>query len=62
MPLSGGYSVQCASAIQGMEGGIQVLAGLVPSSQTVGSNIRVIHEQAKHSSLMTEANIAPATL
>ena len=25
--------------IQGKEGGIQVLAGLAPSSQTVGSNI-----------------------
>jgi hypothetical protein len=28
-------------------GGIQVLAGLAPSSQTVGSLFRVIHEQAK---------------
>jgi hypothetical protein len=30
--------------------GIQVLASLAPSSQTVGSNVRVTHEQAKHSS------------
>ncbi len=44
------------------EGGIQVLANLAPSSQTVGSNIRVIHEQAKRSSKMTEVNIALATL
>jgi hypothetical protein len=29
---------------------IQVLASLGPPSQTVGSNIRVMHEQAKHSS------------
>jgi len=28
------------SLIQGKEGGIQVLAGLAPSSQTVGSNMR----------------------
>jgi hypothetical protein len=42
--------VQCAGAIQGKEGGIQVLAGLAPSSQRVGSDIRVILEQAKHSS------------
>ncbi len=48
-------------AIQGKEGGIQVLAGLAPSSQTVGSNIREIHEQAKDSSWMTDVNIAQAT-
>ncbi len=41
----GGYTAQCAGAIQGKEGKLQVLAGLAPSSQTVGSNIRVIHEQ-----------------
>jgi len=34
---------------------MQMLAGLAPSSQTVGSNIRVIHEQGKHSSWMAEA-------
>jgi len=39
------------------EGGIQVLASLAPSSQTVGSLFRVIHEQAKHNSRMTEVNI-----
>ncbi len=50
MPLSGGYAMRCAGVIQGKEGRIQVLAGLAPSSQTVGSNIRVIHEQAKRSS------------
>ncbi len=61
MPLSGGCATWCASAIQGKEGRIQVLAGLAPSSQTVGSNIRVIHEQAKSSSRMTEVNVAPAT-
>jgi hypothetical protein len=47
---SGGYVVRCAGPIQGKEGRIQVLAGLAQSSQTVGSNKRVIHEQAKHSS------------
>jgi len=31
-----------------------------PSSQTVESNIIEIHEQAKRSSIMTEANIASA--
>ncbi len=61
-PLCGGYAVRCAGAIQGKEGGIQMLAGLAPSSQTVGSNIRVIHEQAKCSSWKTEVNIVPATL
>jgi hypothetical protein len=50
VPLSGGYAAQCAGDIQGKEGRIQVLAGLAPSSQTVGSNIRLIHEQAKCSS------------
>ncbi len=53
---SGGYTVQWAGAIQGKEGSIQVLEGLAPSSQTVGSNKRVIHEQAKHSSQTTEVN------
>ena len=47
---SGGYAVQCTGAIQGKEGGIQVFAGQAPSSQTVGSNIRVIHVQVKRSS------------
>jgi hypothetical protein len=42
-----GYATQCGGTIQGKEGRIQVLAGLAPSSQTVGSDIRVIHEQAK---------------
>jgi hypothetical protein len=37
-------------AIQGKEGVIHVLGGLAPSSQTVGSNKTVIHEQAKRSS------------
>jgi hypothetical protein len=44
------------------EGGIMVLAGLVPSSQTVGTLYRAIHEQKKRSSSMTEANIAPVNL
>jgi hypothetical protein len=48
-PSSGGYATRCAGAIQRKAGGIQVLAGVAPSSQTVGSNIRVIHERAKHS-------------
>ena len=47
---SGGYVVRCAGTIQGKEGRLQVLAGLAPSSQTVGSNKRVIHVQAKRSS------------
>ncbi len=47
---SGGHAAWCAGAIQGKEGGIQVLAELAPSSQIVGSNKRVIHEQAKNSS------------
>jgi hypothetical protein len=38
--------------IQGKEGGIQVLAGLAPSSQTVGSNERVIH--ASEAQLMND--------
>jgi len=59
--LSGRYAGQCAGAIPGKEGGIEVLAGLAPSSQTVGSNIRVIHEQAKHSSLMTKVKVTLAT-
>jgi hypothetical protein len=50
VPLSDGYATRCVGGIQGKEGGIQVLAGLAPSSQTVESNIRVIHEQAKLSS------------
>jgi hypothetical protein len=35
--LRGGYAGQYVGAFQGKEGGIQVLAGLAPSSQTVGS-------------------------
>jgi len=38
------------------EGGILVLTGLAPSSQTVVSLFRVIHEQAKRSSWTTKAN------
>jgi len=49
-PWLPGYATWCMGAIQGKEGGIQVLAGLAPSSQTVGSNIRVINEQGKRSS------------
>jgi hypothetical protein len=48
-----GCAARCAGAIQGKEGRIQVLVGL-----TVVSNIRVIHEQAKRSSWMIEANVA----
>jgi len=40
-PLSGGYAT---------EGRIQVLAGLAPTSQTVGSLFGVIYEKAEHSS------------
>jgi hypothetical protein len=36
-----GYATWCVGAIQGKECGIQVLAGLAPSSQTVGSNRRI---------------------
>ncbi len=43
VPLSSGYTAQHGGTIQ-EEGRIQVLAVLAPSSQTVGSNIRVIHE------------------
>ncbi len=56
-PLSGGYTAWCAGTIQGKESRIQLLAGVAPSSQTVGSLFRVVHEQAKHSSWTTEANI-----
>jgi hypothetical protein len=61
VPLSGGYAAWCVGTIQGNESGIQVLAGLAPSSQTVGSLFRVIHEQAKHSSWATEAKITFVT-
>jgi hypothetical protein len=47
---------RCTGAIHGKEGRIQVLAGLAPSSQTVGSLFRGIHEQAKRSLGTTEAN------
>ncbi len=53
-----GCPAWCADAIQGKEGGIQVLVGLGTSSQAVRYNIRVIHEQAKRSSWMIEVNIA----
>jgi hypothetical protein len=49
----GGHTVHCAGAIQGKEGGIQVLAGLAPCSQTVGSNKR---------SLGATINVAPNSL
>jgi len=43
--------VRSTSALQGKEGGIQVLAGLATSSQTVGSKIRVIlNDRNVHSS------------
>jgi hypothetical protein len=45
--LAAGVCRTVCGTIQGKEGGIQVLAGLAPSIQTVGSNIRVIHEQVK---------------
>ncbi len=53
---SGGHASLCAGTIQGKEGRMQVLAGIAPSSQTIGSNKRVIHVQAKRSSWTTEAN------
>jgi hypothetical protein len=56
-----GYAAQCAGTIQGKEGGIQVLAGLAPSSQTVRSNFRVNHEQAKCTSCKKEVNISFVT-
>jgi len=39
----GGYAAWCAGTLQGNLCGIQVLADLAPSSQTVGSNKRVTH-------------------
>jgi len=54
-PLSGGCAARRAGAFLGKEGRIQVLAVLAPSSQAVGSNIRVIR------SWRTEANISLAT-
>jgi hypothetical protein len=51
------YIARCSVAIQGKEGGIQGLAGPAPSSQIVGSFSRVNHEQAKHSSGTTGANM-----
>jgi hypothetical protein len=41
--LSGGHAAWCTVTIQRKEGRVQVLAGLAPSSQTVGSNISAIH-------------------
>ncbi len=51
--LRGGYAVR--AHFKGRRVG-QVLAGLAPSSQTVGSLFRAIHEQTKRSSWMTKAN------
>jgi hypothetical protein len=56
---SGGCAAWCTGKLPWKEGGIQVLAGLAPLSQTVGSLFRVIHEQAKGSTRATEVNIAP---
>ncbi len=50
-----------AGTIQGEEGGMQVLARLAPSSQTVRFNIRVIQEQANLSLSKTKAKLAPVT-
>ncbi len=39
----------CTVTIQGKEGRIQVLAGLAPSSQTLGSNItEAMNDRSKH--------------
>jgi hypothetical protein len=37
----------CVGTFQGKEGGIQVLAGLAQSSQTVGSLFRVMSKQSE---------------
>jgi hypothetical protein len=52
------YTAWCVGTIQGKESTIQVLASLAPSSQTVGSNIRVIPDKLKCSSWAIEADIA----
>jgi hypothetical protein len=39
--VSLGYAARCAGTFKGKEGRIQVLAGLAPFSQTIGSIIRV---------------------
>ncbi len=49
-PIGVGAPLSCAGVIHLKESGIQVLAGLAPSSQTEGSLFRPIHGQAKHSS------------
>jgi hypothetical protein len=53
--------VYCADvgAFHGKEGTMQVLAGLAQSSQTVGSLFRVIREQEKCNSWMTDVNTVP---
>ncbi len=48
----------CPGAICPKEGGMQVLAGLAPSSQTVRFLFRFILEQAQGSSWMTEEKIS----
>ncbi len=58
MDLRGGSTARCIGAIHPKEDGIQGLVGWAPSSQTVGSLFRVIHEQTQHSTWTTEANIA----
>jgi hypothetical protein len=48
--LRGGYAMHRAGMLYPYEGGNQLLGGLTPSGQTVGSLFRVIHDQEKHSS------------
>ncbi len=60
-PSSGGYAAHCVGTMQGKESGIQVLAGLAPSSQTIGSLFSVIYEQVKRNSWMAEAKKAPVS-
>jgi len=48
--LRRGYTSWFAGVIHGKERVIQVLAGLAPLSQIMGSLPKVIHQQAKHSS------------
>jgi hypothetical protein len=43
----GGYTARCAGTFQGKVGRIQVSAGLAPSSQTVGCNIRTLRKSAE---------------
>jgi len=60
--LTGGNCVQCVGDIHSKEGRMLVLTRLALSCQTVGSLLRVIHEQAKRHSWMIEANMAPLGL